>query len=991
MPKEYARPQSVLERPGDRVSPGLSRRATMALKPFHATTLFAVLAGAPMLLAPMAAKAQAQTQPLPVAADTAAVSQEVPPTDEAPADTQEITVTGTRISGFTAPTPVTTLGQAELETKAVSTVSDLLDDVPQLRINQNIGKSSEPIGASNADLRGLGTQRTLVLIDGRRVAFTDPAGTVDTNVVPAALISNVEIVTGGASAAYGSDAVAGVVNFVLDKNLQGFKLDASYGQTKYDDHHRPTVSAAWGTSLFDDRLHVTVAGDYLRNDGQTAQGSRPWGNDQTALLTNPAYTPTNGLPRLIIADNSRFTQMTAGGVVVGGTAAQRATALALAQRLGFPAGTGVQFDRNGSAVPFTYGTNIGGTFMTGGDGATVEDDGNIMPKIERYTGYGSVRFDITPDITFFTDALYSRVNTTSDLTPNPDNGGITIRNDNAFLPTALKTAMAGAGLTSIVIGRMNYEDGYSLFESSTQARRVTFGLEGKFGGGWAWDVSGQIGRNSYEQSSYSNRITSRWTMGLDAVLNPATGQPICRALLNNPNPTAAQDPYGDIRSCQPINPLGAGAVSDRALGYYLGTSFVSSKQSQDVFAANLSGSPFATWAGSVKIAVGAEYRREKTVQISDADSALRRWRSVNAQPFSGEFNVKEGYAEIVIPLAKGSRFAENLDINGAIRYTDYSLSGGVTTWKAGFNYSPFTDLRFRGTVSRDIRAPNNYELFSRGNQVINTIIDPRTNTSRNTVQITSGNPDLQPEKADTITAGVIYQPSWLPGFRGSIDYYSIKIKQAVSTIAPQSIVDFCNAGRNEFCAGVIRDPVTQIITQVNVIPFNADSLKTSGVDVELQYRFQMFGGDMHLRGLANYVSEISTTSNGITNDYVGLAGISPPPQGLPQWRVNIDADYAIGDFKFGIGYRYIDGGKFDTRFNITTLDIADNTVSGRNYVDLSTSYQLTKAFQLYGRVENLFNVYPAITPNGITQPTVANSQFFDRRGTFFVVGGRLRL
>lgn len=959
----------------------LSRRTRMVIRPFHASALFAVMAGVPMLLMPVSAQAQDAPR-TPPAADAAA------PQDPAPADeaeTPEVTVTGTRISGFTAPTPLTTLGAAELESKAVSTVADLLDDVPQLRINQNIGKSSEPVGGSNADLRGLGTQRTLVLIDGRRVAFTDPAGTIDTNIVPVALINSVEIVTGGASAAYGSDAVAGVVNFVLDKKLKGLKLDLSYGQTIYDDHHRPTISGAYGTSLLDDRLQLTVAGDYLHNDGQTAQGARPWGRNETALLTNPAYTTTNGQPRLLIVDNSRFTQMTAGGV------ATRANGLALAQRLGFAAGTGVQFDRNGNPVPFNYGTNIGGTFMTGGDGASVEDDGNIMPEIERYTAYGAVRFALTDNITLFADGLYSRVNVESDLTPNPDNGGLTIRNDNAFLASSVRTAMGQAGLTSFTIGRMNYEDGNSLFVNATQVRRFTFGAEGKFGEGWSWDVSGQIGRNSYQSTSYNNRINSRWTNGLDSVINPATGQPTCRALLTNPNPTDAQDPYRDIRDCVPINPFGAGAVSERALDYYRGTSWTRSRQEQDVFAANLSGSPFATWAGDVKVAVGAEYRREKTVQTADPDSAARRWRSVNSQPFTGAFNVKEGYAEIVVPLAKGVRFADSLDLNGAIRYTDYSLSGGVTTWKVGLNYSPIPDIRFRGTISRDIRAPNNYELFSRGNQVINAIIDPRTNTSRQTVQITSGNPALTPERADTFTGGVIFQPGWLQGFKASVDYYSISIKQAISTVAPQSIVDFCQAGRTEFCSGVIRDPNTQIITQVNVIPFNADSLKTRGVDVELQYRFGLLGGELGLRGLANYVAELSTTSNGVTNDYVGLAGISPPPQGLPEWRANLDANYSVGGFKFGIGYRYIDGGKFDTRFNTTTLDLADNNVSGRSYVDLSASYKVTSAVEVYGRVENLFNVYPPITPNGITQPTVANGTFFDRRGTFMAVGARLKL
>ncbi|MEI9928094.1 MAG: TonB-dependent receptor plug domain-containing protein [Sphingomonas sp.] len=640
---------------------GISRKTRAALKPLHTTTLFAVLAGVPMLLAPAAARAQ--DAPPPVAQPLA---QDAPAADGTVQDSQAITVTGTRISGFNAPTPLTTVGQEELQSKAVSTVSELLDDVPQLRINQNIGKSSEPIGASNADLRGLGTQRTLVLIDGRRVAFTDPAGTIDTNIVPVALISNVEIATGGASAAYGSDAVAGVVNFVLDKKLEGFKADVSYGQTIYNDFHRPSVSAAFGKGLFDDRLHVTIAGDYLHNDGETAQAARPWGAHQTAQLTNPLYTATNGQPRLLLVDNSRFSQMTPGGVLT------RTNGLAVAQRLGFPAGTGVQFDASGNPVPFNYGTNIGGTFMTGGDGDSVEDAGNIQPVIERYTGYGALRFDLTDNITLFADALYARVNTVSDLTPNPDNGSITIRNDNAYLPASVKTAMGLAGLTSFTLGRMNYEDGFSSFDSSTTVHRYTFGAEGRFGS-WSWDVSGQIGRNSYSQLSYANRISNRWTLGLDTVTNPANGQPICRALLANPNPTAAQDPYGDIRNCVPINPFGAGKVSAAALAYYLGTSWIKSRQEQDVFAANLSGSPL-TWAGDLKIAVGAEYRREQTVQTSDVDSGLRRWRSINAQPFSGEFNVKEGYAEVVVPLAKDVPFADSLDVNGAVRYTDYSLS-----------------------------------------------------------------------------------------------------------------------------------------------------------------------------------------------------------------------------------------------------------------------------------------------------------------------------
>jgi outer membrane receptor protein involved in Fe transport len=905
--------------------------------------------------------------------------------DIAPRAEAGIIVNGSRINGFAAPTPVTTLNETELETKAVTTVSELLDDVPQLRINQNIGKSSEPVGASNADLRGLGTQRTLVLIDGRRIAFTDPAGTIDTNIVPVALVSDVEIVTGGASAAYGSDAVAGVVNFVLGKALTGLKLDASYGQTIYDDHRRPAVSAAYGADLIDGRLRLRLAADYMHNDGQTAQATRPWGSHQTALLTNPAYAPNNGQPRLLIADDSRFTQMTAGGVLT------RATGLTIAQILGFPAGTGVQFGANGNPVPFRYGTNIGGTFMTGGDGASLEDQGNILPEIARASGYGGLRFEVTDTITAFADILYSRVHVVSDLSPNRDDTGFTIRDDNVFLPASVRAAMAAAGLSTILVGRMNYEDQISIFDNITRVLRATFGLEGRIGDRWRWDASGQLGRNTYRSISYFNRINNRWFAGLDAVVNPATGQPICRATLAMPNPSDAQDPYRDIRDCIPINPFGAGSVSARALAYYRGTSWTRARQTQDVFAANLSGSPFSTRAGDVKVAFGVEYRRESSEQTADADSALRRWRSINAQPFTGAFTVKEAYGEFVIPLIRDSAGADSLDLNGAVRVTDYSLSGGVATWKVGARYAPIDGVRFRATLSRDVRAPNNFELFSRGNQLFTAIVDPRDNLSRQTLQVTRGNPALKPEKADTIAFGAVVQPAGLAGFSASLDYYRIALRDAVSTIAPQDIVNFCQQGQSGYCASVVRDPATQTITQVNAIPFNADSLRTSGFDAELRYRRPVWRGILSVRGLANHVVELATTSNGVTNDYVGLAGTSPPPQGVPAWRANLDVDYAIDRLRLGADYRYIAGGKYDTRFNVTTFDLADNKVPGRSYVDLFASYKLTAAVELYGRVENLFNVAPPITPNAIATPTVANSQFFDRRGTFFVLGARLRL
>lgn len=955
---------------------GFSRRRGRFSLNLGAVSLLALGASLVMLAAPQ--QSLAQQTPTQAAAS---------PLDEL----EEIIVTGTRISGFTAPTPLTSIGAVEMQDRGVSTVADLLRDVPQLKVNQNIGKSSEPIGASNADLRGLGTQRTLVLINGNRVGVTDPAGTIDTNIIPVALIKNVEIVTGGASAAYGSDAVAGVVNFVLDKSFEGARADVSYGVSDYGDFRRPKASVAVGHSFLDGKMHAEIAGDFLHNSGQTSQAERPWGRNRTVQLTNSAYTPTNGQPRLLIVDNGVFSQMTPGGVV-GLSGGKNTLAQSLAAQLGFAPGTGVQFGANGQPIPFEYGTNIGGTYMQGGNGYQVIDDGNLLPEIERESGYGRISMEATEDITLFADMLYSQVHAESDLAPNPDTGTLQIRNDNAFLASSVKAAMAALKLTSIPFGRINVEDGNSIFKTTTKARRWSFGAEGSLGGTWSWSTTGQISRNTYDQAALNNRITQRWNYGIDSVVNPATGQPICRVQLNNPNPTAAQDPYGDIRGCVPINPFGAGSISPQAQAYYRGTSTTYAEMRQEVYAANISGSPFATWAGPVSVAAGAEYRTEKTVQTSDANSAVSRWRSINAQPFTGDYNVKEGYTEIVVPLAENAPLANKLELNAAARYTDYSTSGVVWAWKVGGNYEPVADVRFRGTISRDIRAPNNFELFSRGNQVINQIIDPRTNIGRQTTQITGGNPELLPEKADTYSAGVVYQPGWLSGFRASFDYYNIKVKDAISVVAAQDIVNFCFKGQSVFCSGVIQ--VNDIITGVNIIPFNANSQKVAGEDLEVEYNFDLelagTDGDMRLRLLVNHADKLSTTANGVTNDYVGLAGISPPPQGIPEWRVNLNANYSFDDWKVGVGYRYISGGKIDTRFNRTVLDIADNRIKGIGYFDANLSWDATDNVTLYGSVENLTNEDPPITPNGIVQPTIANSPFFDNRGRYWVIGARAK-
>ena len=897
---------------------------------------------------------------------------------------QDIVVTGSRLGvGFSAPTPVTSVGAQQIEDRALTSIAELNYEIPQLRVNQNVGKSSEPVGQNQLDLRALGSARTLVLLDGRRLAATSPFGGIDSNIFPVALISSIDIVTGGASAAYGSDAVAGVVNFGLKKDFVGLKLDASYGTSDYNDFHRPVISGAVGTTALDGRLHLSGAGEFYRNTGQTRVASRPWGRNSPILFANPTFTTTNGQTRNYIANDGRLVG-SFGGLVLGNNADTNPANGADVLR-------GIQFGPGGTVIPYNYGSVANTTFQLGGDGVTIEDDGNLLPYITRYSGYGRASFDATDDLTFWTDLLYSRVTVFSDLAPNYDQAGtaLTIQRDNAYLPSTVRNLMLANNISSFRLSRINLEDGPSQNNSRTRALRYAAGVQGKLGDGWDWDAFVQRSDNRFFQEAVNNRIQANWFAGVDSVISPATGQAVCRV---NADASTTNDRPG----CIPINVFGAGSISQAALGWYRGTSFYSARMTQNNYGVNVRGRPFSTWAGEVSVAFGGEHRDEGINSISDPISIARGWRSVNQQPFSGRLHVSELYLETAVPLAKDMAFAENLELNGAVRYADYSSSGGVTTWKVGVNYSPIADVRFRGTISRDIRAANINELFAGQNQVINSISDGRPGfaPAYNVLQLTGGNRNLAPERADTKSVGVVLQPSFLPGFNMSVDYYNIKIKGQISAIAPQTIATGCLISRiPELCQFVNFGPSNEVQSIIATL-VNNQEYKTSGVDFEMAYRrpVSWFGaeGTIGSRLLVNYVHDLKlTVPPGVTTSNLG--DISADPGGQPRWKWNFDLTYAGGPVRLGLYARYIGGGKFRTIFvDDVDLPASQNNVSGRTYIDMSASYKITEWLEIYGKVDNIFNKAPPIIPNAIIQPTVSNSQMYDKIGRYYVGGVRLR-
>lgn len=872
----------------------------------------------------------------------------------------EVAVTGTRLSGFTAPTPVTSLGSEELQVKAVRNVADLMQDIPALRVNFNTGQVSAPLGSSNLDLRGLGANRTLLLVDGRRFGATDSTGGVDVNVIPAALIKKIEIVTGGASAAYGSDAVSGVVNMFLDDQFEGVKADAQYGASRYDDMHQTGLSLVLGKAFADGRLHVVAAGDYSRNSGELSQDSRPWGRDNWAVITNPSYAPGNGQPQRLMLPNSLLSNMTYGGVTASSN---------------IPALRGLQFLPGGQVAPFVYGTNVGGTFMTGGGGISVMGDANILPELERTSAYTHVTYALNDSASLYADALFSRATAFADQLPNTDTGNLTIRSDNAFLPQQIRDILAANHLTSFKMGRLDTEAGVFATDVTTKVQRYAVGAKGSVFGDWNWDLYAQLGRNNYDRFDSSNRITANYLNAVDAVVDPATGQVVCRSTLTHPD-----------NGCVPANVFGQGSISPAAVAYYTGTSWVTQRQDQDVYAFKLDGSPFRNWAGPASAAIGAEYRKESIAVNADPISVARGWRQINTQPLDGAYNVKEEFLEIGMPLLTDIRLAYLLDIDGAVRHTDYSTSGGVTTWKVGLNYEPVVDLRLRGTVSRDIRAPNLNELFSGQSQGIQPLIDPLNGSQRSIVQLTGGNPNLLPERALTYTLGAVYQPSWAAGLRASVDYYSIDLKDAISTLTPQQVIDGCYLQNQQSLCGQVTRDASGTITRVEATLLNTAAMKTSGIDFELDYSRPLAAGRIAARLLTTYVDELSTTITGEVTDRAGQVGVNG---GVPHWRGNLSLDYRTEKYDFGALLRYVQGGTYDNTF-VEGVDINDNSVPGRSYLDLNGAYWLSEGVQLFAKINNAFDVDPPATPNSLSQATYATSSLYDRTGRYYIAGVRVK-
>ncbi len=906
-----------------------------------------------------------------LAGGVSAVAQDAP--SSGPVELEQISVTATRIqrSGFEAPSPVTVLDAAELQNRGVPSIATILNELPAFRASTTpatTGQFSLANGSNSLDIRGLGSERTLVLINGRRHVSSTRNGVLNINVIPSALIERVEIVTGGASAAWGSDAVAGVANIIFDRSFQGMKAEAQYGISEEGDYDDYKFSVAYGDKFENDRGHFSIAAEYHKNEGIFQQTDRKWGAQRRAIIPNPADTgPNDGIPARLITDNVSLFVGTEGGVILG------------PGPISF-----IEFGPGGAMRPFQLGSLVIPPYMVGGSGANLGDYTSLAVPYDQKNLYTTFEYEVFENVNFFFEGSYAETQAESRTVQTFD-FPVTIQSGNPFIPTGLQDILTANSIGAFGLYRVNTDLGFVTADTTNDTFRTVFGFNGTIFNDWSWEVYYQYGKNKLVNSQLNNRITQNFLYAVDVVEDPVTGDPVCAATLSGLAP-----------GCQPLDLFGAGSPSQAAIDYVNATGLNVQKVSQQVISGSLSGTLFEGWAGPVSLAFGAEYRKEKASSQTDPISEARGYTIYNGDTVGGSYDVKEMFAETVIPLLKDLPLVKSLEFNGAVRLTDYSLSGTVTTWKTGLTYAPSDDVRFRGTISRDIRAPNINELFSQSGLIFASILDPETNSTVFVPTLRPGNTSLSPEKADTRTFGVVYQPGWMDGLRLSVDWYDIKVKDAIDVLSGQQIVDLCHAGNSSLCGAITRDS-NGVITQVISTRFNVAERRVSGVDFEGLYNFNLdnvfsdAGGNVTLRVLGTYVDKLETSPDGIVR-YNRAGEVGPNNNGVPHWRLNGSITYNTGPLTIYTQARYVGSGNYDNTYG--PEDIDNNRIGAQWYFNMSGRYLVHNgekaAIELYAGVDNVFDNTPPNAPVDFLVPLGTNPVLYDVIGRYFYTGIRAK-
>ena len=939
---------------------------------------------------------------------------------------QQVVVTASRIqrAGFTAPTPTQVKGVEAVEQQGLTDVAVFLDDIPAMHGEtgpQATGLGNATTmngGVSYVNLRSLGNgnvyggqlpARTLVLVDGQRPVFNGTGGAVDLNMIPTIMIDHTDVVTGGASAQWGSDAVAGVVNLVYKKNFNGLQAEASIGQSTYGDDTTYHAAFVAGHKFLGDKLHVLLGASYDKENGigPAPYNARPWAAAQYGTVLG---TPS-GLVRFETS-NVQQSYNTYGGIITTAKTATGAASSLLNGTAFAPAG-GIPYAYNyGNTYGFvgTPTSQSGPTNQLFGDtnyGQGNGDTADILAPLERLAVVMKDEYDITDHIKADLMLNYSYNDGHRQSVSFRDSAATALNilgpgstAPNPFIPTSVQNMMTANNITSFTLGKIDRDFGPMVIFSGNQNYQMSAGVTGDFDflTNWTFDAHVNYGTDHWWSEIPNNRLNANF---LNSV-----------AVIQGPSGPECASATARAAGCLPYNPFGLGVNSQATLNYSRAESHVWSDTDRTDFNANFHASPFLTWAGPVAIAFGGEYRLDSINFKPDANAQAGLYTYTNASAITGSINVGEAYIEADAPLAKDLPFVKSLDIDGAVREAEYKYSGANNTWKVGANYQIVDDFRFRISESQDVRAPNVTELFSAASLAMNQVTyTPTYGPSAGKLLFqqlvpvyTQGNQALVPEKALTFTYGGVFTPRFLPGFQLSVDYWDINIANAIQTAVPNTIVNNCLAGQASYCTAVKFD--ANDFPTIYVEPLNIGGLHTNGVDIAAQYStplsrvWDKLPGRTTLSWNGTYTAHFITTTNGVAYDTAGEVGggvITVGSIDMPHWLWDANVNYAIGNLNLNLNIRYIGGGVLDVsaepgHANYGLLVNAQgqyfNTAASKTYFNVGAQYTVPNAYtwgqniQVFGNINNLMNVQPNAFGRDTSQDFI---------GRFYTIGLRLKM
>jgi outer membrane receptor protein involved in Fe transport len=866
----------------------------------------------------------------------------------------------------------------------------------------------------------LGPERTLVLVNGRRhIAGQAGSAAVDISTIPQELIERVEVVTGGASAVYGADAVAGVVNFILKDNFEGISLYSQAGENSEGNYASNATRLVVGSNFAEDRGNFVLSGEYastpLLHTGNSYIGSK----QRFPEIPNPADGDTpgfnDGIPDVLlgpfpgqessISRNGMLTFVDSTGNVVG------------ADGPGLGQWT---FNADGSLRPWDYGSLYlpDDLVQFGGDGLTFADlEFNLRAAQERRGANALLSYDLTDSLKLFAELKYVNTRSVSNRGSSPRRT-VDVPLDNAFWSPQALQFLTDNDVQSVTISRYNRELGIKQDRPERNTFRSVLGVDGEITDQIHFELSYVYGRGTASLRRTNNLIVDRFTAGVDAVRDPTTGQIVCRSTIDG-NPTGL--PAFAVDGCVPVNILGVNTISDEAVAFLMTEDTISEAIEQNVITLAFDGDTsglFSLPGGPVGWAFGGEYRSEDAVSraatVEQLTGIVDRTASGSVE---GSFNVVEVFGELSVPLIADKPFVKSLGIDAAARMADYSNFGSNLTWSVGANWTVTPDIRFRTTYAEAVRAPNIGELFAAQSGFIFFVPDPcdrdsiddgtqfraancaalgipvdfnqPTTGQFDPLVVSGGNPDLKEEQGTTWTVGAVFTPSFLRGFTLSVDYWDIKIDDVISATSSDSIAARCVDGPsidNSFCPLITRDPVTLLITQVNTTRQNLAAVETNGLDVQINYQFalgQNWGNlDLNLVG-SRLFSRKTFDFQEFPDESVAHEGVL----GDPKWLVNFASLWRWNRFSLNYELRYMSPQLFVSReTDEVNPDGLEESRTRHDFLhDIRAQFDITDHASIFTGVDNVADEkIPCCMTGGFN-----NSAQYDNIGRFFYGGFRL--